>query len=112
MTQTIASEALGPPDAVVASRLEAMAGDGIRPEYIATVVGIVSMPSAAATTPSLPGRTSRPTLRWPSACYGRLPVKDGEPSLQRSFWLKTRARWSEASAPFDQHLSHEQALLA
>ena len=110
MTGDDTAEPLGLPDMVVARRVEAMAGYGISAEDIATVVGLDIITLRRRYHTELAGAAIKANAKV-AECLFRKATGDGRESVIAAiFWLKTRARWSEASAPSDRHLSHEEAL--
>ena len=94
----------------LAGRVEARAGYGIRREDIAIVVGIDLDTLRTRYHTELAGAAIKANAKV-AECLFRKATGDGRESVIAAiFWLKTRARWSEASAPSDRHLSHEEAL--
>jgi len=110
MTTDGAAEPLGLPDVIVARRVEAMAGYGIRPEDIAIVFGVDIDTLRSRYHTELAGAAIKANAKV-AECLFRKATGDGRESVIAAiFWLKTRARWSEASAPSDRHHTHEEAL--
>jgi len=110
MTTDGTAEPLGLLDVIVARRVEAMAGYGIRPEDIATVVGVDIDTLRSRYHTELAGAAIKANAKV-AECLFRKATGDGRDSVIAAiFWLKTRARWSEASAPSDRDLTDEEAL--
>jgi len=110
MTMDATLEPLGLPDVVVARRVEAMAGYGIRPEDIAIVVGVDIDTLRTRYHTELAGAAIKANAKVAECLFRKATGEGRESVIAAIFWLKTRARRSEASAPSEHRLTHEEAL--
>jgi hypothetical protein len=98
------------PDPVTRRRVEAMAAYGIRESDIARVVQTDLETLRMLYRDELDTGSVKANSRVAENLYRKATGDGREAVIAAIFWLKTRAKWSEASAPSEHHLSHEEAL--
>ncbi len=95
--ESLVAEPAGQRDAFHARQVEAMAGYGIPPEDIATVLGIDPARLRRDYQAELQGASIKANAKVAESLF-RKATGDGRESVTAAiFWLKTRAGWKEVS---------------
>ena len=92
-----------------ARQVEAMAGFGIPPDDIATVLGISRPELEQDYRKELNSAAIKTNAKVAESLFGKATGEGREGVVAAIFWLKTRAPWRETSVT-EVRITHEEAL--